>query len=399
MDGVAEDLSLPAGWSPSELAELEALHASVDDDDPGATSHWRCLRCHSSHWSLVAPASYTCDRCGHDEFYNARAPTRHETGDGVWMFVPKADASPAEVPPSNSSWRPAAECSDSVQGEKDRDDPAEASPSSVYEWPSVDLDPEKASSTSSRRRRKNKTTVQADDQDPTKQSSPISPSAKQKPKLNMSPKAKTGTSSSELVDALRQLLDERRADSASDKSWNSRKGPAPGLKWRGGSPPQPPKWQYQSTDLRAYAKYERRVQVWQMQIQHYLTGAEAALMLFSSLSGEPEAEAEHMDLEKVNAKDGVSYILSCLKGPLEQKLLYQKRMLLSNYEGISRQGHETIRQFINRYKRVERDLQSVGISSAAMYDSESRGNRLLERCRLDPQLQRLVDWCTKQFTI
>ena len=297
---------------------------------------------------------------------------------------------PAEVPQSDSPWRPAAECSDSVQGEKERDDPAEASPSSVYEWPSVDLDPEKASSTSSRRRRKNKTTVQADDQDPTKQSSPISPSAKQKPKLNMSPKAKTGTSSSELVDALRQLLDERRADSASDKSWNSRKGPAPGLKWRGGSPPQPPKWQYQSTDLRAYAKYERRVQVWQMQIQHYLTGAEAALMLFSSLSGEPEAEAEHMDLEKVNAKDGVSYILSCLKGPLEQKLLYQKRMLLSNYEGISRQGHETIRQFINRYKRVERDLQSVGISSAAMYDSESRGNRLLERCRLDPQLQRLV---------
>ena len=171
----AEDLSLPAGWSPSELAELEALHASVDDDDPGATSHWRCLRCHSSHWSLVAPASYTCDSCGHDEFYNAHAPTRHETGDGVWMFVPKADVVPAEVPQSDSPWRPAAECSDSVQGEKERDDPAEASPSSVYEWPSVDLDPEKASSTSSRRRRKNKTTVQADDQDPTKQSSPISP--------------------------------------------------------------------------------------------------------------------------------------------------------------------------------------------------------------------------------
>ena len=108
-----------------------------------------------------------------------------------------------------------------------------------------------------------------------------------------------------------------------------------------------------------------------MQVQHYLTGAEAGLMLFSSLTGEPEAEAEHMELDKVNAKDGVSYILGCLKGPLEQKLLYQKRMLLSNYESITRQGHESIRQFINRYKRVERDLQTVGISSAAMYSTAS----------------------------
>ncbi|CAK9103046.1 unnamed protein product [Durusdinium trenchii] len=89
-------------------------------------------------------------------------------------------------------------------------------------------------------------------------------------------------------------------------------------------------------------------------------------------------EAEHMDLEKINAKDGVAYILSCVKGPLEQKLLYQKRMLLSNYENIAQQGH------------VERDLQSVGISSAAMYDAESRGNCILERCKLDPSLQRLV---------
>lgn len=45
---------------------------------------------------------------------------------------------------------------------------------------------------------------------------------------------------------------------------------------------------------------------------------------------------------------------------------------------------------INRRKPAELDLQSVGISSAAVYDSESRGDRLLERCRLDPQLQRLV---------
>ena len=113
-------------------------------------------------------------------------------------------------------------------------------------------------------------------------------------------------------------------------------------------------------------------------------------MLFSSLTGEAEAESEHMELSRVNDKNGVDYILSCLKGPLEQKVLYQKRALLANYEVVARTANETIRQYINRYKRIERDLQAVGIQTGAMYDSESRGNRILERCKLEPSLARLV---------
>ena len=113
-------------------------------------------------------------------------------------------------------------------------------------------------------------------------------------------------------------------------------------------------------------------------------------MLFSSLTGEAEAESEHMELSRVNDKNGVDYILSCLKGPLEHKVLYQKRALLANYEVVARTANETIRQYINRYKRIERDLQAVGIQTGAMYDSESRGNRILERCKLEPSLARLV---------
>lgn len=71
-------------------------------------------------------------------------------------------------------------------------------------------------------------------------------------------------------------------------------------------------------------------------MQNQLTGAEAGLMLFASLTGEAEAESEHMSLAKVNSKEGVEYIISCLKGPLEQKVLYQKRSLLAAYETVAR---------------------------------------------------------------
>ncbi|CAK9008588.1 unnamed protein product [Durusdinium trenchii] len=140
---------------------------------------------------------------------------------------------------------------------------------------------------------------------------------------------------SELLKVMKQLLEERKNDKSSQSSWDTRKGPSPGIKWKGGTPPNPPKWNYSSSDLRAFSKFER----------------------------EAEAESEHMELSRVNDKNGVDYILSCLKGPLEQKVLYQKRALLANYEVVARTANETIRQYINRYKRIERDLQAVGIQT------------------------------------
>jgi hypothetical protein len=114
------------------------------------------------------------------------------------------------------------------------------------------------------------------------------------------------------------------------------------------------------------------------------------LALYVSLTGEAESEAEHFDLKKVNSKDGVKYILDELRGPLQQRILFQKRKLLSDFETVKRTAHETVRQYLNRYRRIERDLDNVGIQSSAMYDAESRGNRVLERCLLSPELQRLV---------
>ncbi|CAE7834550.1 RE1 [Symbiodinium sp. CCMP2592] len=139
----------------------------------------------------------------------------------------------------------------------------------------------------------------------------------------------------------------------------TRMGPEKGVKFRGGAPPQPPLWKYESHDLRAFAKWSRKVEIWQVQVAHYMTSKEAALLLYTSLTGEAEAEMEHVKF-------------------------------LADYEQISRYPGEGLRSFSNRYRRIERSLEALGVSICGMHDSESRGNRLLERARLSAADQRLI---------
>ena len=162
----------------------------------------------------------------------------------------------------------------------------------------------------------------------------------------------------------------KKSGDSSAASWNSRQGPEKHVKWRGGTPPSPP--------------------AWKPQIKPYMCDADAALMLMTSLSGEAELEVEHLDLKRVHHKDGTRYILDVLREPLQQKQLFQKRNLLSSYETVSRHQGESLRQFINRCRRIEKDLEAIGITTASMYDSESKGSRLLERANLAPDMQRLV---------
>ena len=63
----------------------------------------------------------------------------------------------------------------------------------------------------------------------------------------------------------------------------------------------PPKWIYQQSDLRAFAKYERKVRTWELQAKSIMTAAEMGLALYTSLQG--EAEAEHLELSKINHKN------------------------------------------------------------------------------------------------
>ena len=167
-------------------------------------------------------------------------------------------------------------------------------------------------------------------------------------------------------------------------------GPERGVKWRGGAPPAPPKWSYEKEDLRAFAKYERKVRLWEIQVEPYMSKREASLQLYNALSGEPEQELEHAPLERINSSQGINYILEQLRGPMSQRLVYQKRRFLSDFENINRFPGEHLRAYVNRYRRTERNLQAVDINVTAMYDGDARGSRLLDRARLSPQDQRLV---------
>ena len=66
----------------------------------------------------------------------------------------------------------------------------------------------------------------------------------------------------ELLQVMRQLLSEQNRSNKSDASWNSRRGPEKGVRWRGGTPPAPPAWKGSSSDLRAFARWERRIEIW-----------------------------------------------------------------------------------------------------------------------------------------
>ena len=149
----------------------------------------------------------------------------------------------------------------------------------------------------------------------------------------------------QLVTALNSLNKhkDKKGNQSGTASWDSRQGPAPGVRYRSGMPPQPPKWSYRPDDLRSFARWQRKVEVWTMQVYNYLSKREAALLLYTSLTGEAEELLETATLERINHADGIDYIVSFLKPNLDTKLVYQKRKLLGDFESIVRQPSESIR--------------------------------------------------------
>jgi len=168
------------------------------------------------------------------------------------------------------------------------------------------------------------------------------------------------------------------------------KGPGPGIKFRGGAPPAAPVWRYQSNDVRAYEKYERKVRMWQLQVKQYMSAAEAGLALYSSLQGEAEQQLEFVELDMIFHKGGVDFILEQLKNAFQQKTVYVKRHHLHEYENMARYPQESIRAYTNRYKRVEAALKAIGVDISLTYDAEARGSRLLDRARLSGEQQRMI---------
>ncbi|CAE7766941.1 unnamed protein product [Symbiodinium sp. CCMP2592] len=353
---------------------------------------WVCKQCASTDcaWDRWRD-NWFCLQCGSSELYDANQPATLETEQGVWTYRPHRTGSAAASPSSSVSSvsplrrgkgrgtqrRHPGDPSDSGDGDEGR---AES------EAPTNDpvVTPSSASSVTGKSEARANDYLSRRQRRAQRAQSLRTPQAAQ----TDAEEDRQPVGDSSVLRGLRQAL--RNKSHSDTDSWNSKKGPERGIKWRGGAPPPPPKWTYAKDDLRAFTKFERKVSIWQIQVKPYMSEAESALALYCSLTGEAEEELEHIDIKKLNSKDGVTFLLNQLRGPLQAKEIYLKRKYLSDYETIGRLPAEGIRTYVNRYHRAEKALMSIGIDVGLTYDAESRGSRLLDRAKLSSEQQRMI---------
>ena len=365
----------------SETDEVPSLTHSTPfdsaDTGPRSSPIGTCVECKNTNWNWMA-AGWRCSRCGCEKFYDACHYGDSNDSGGTWIFVPHEAAD-----------------HDRHSMERKPDDPG--APSSVGERAESEamtqdptVDPDTLRPLSRRQRKAHRRAAEERAQ--------LNSATSPNPKTLLTslpqtaPKASSNTSNAWRDDMLRGLNQAVADKHDKDKDWTIQKGPSPGVKYRGGggTPPSPPLWTYGRDDLRAFQKWARKLEVWRVQIASYLPPNEAAMMLYVSLKGEAEEELEWCDIAQINHANGIDNIIEALKQPLMTKSIYLKRRYLHEYEYVQRYANESIRSFCNRYGRIERSLKSVDINVGGMYDSESRGSRLLERMRLGLEQQRLI---------
>ena len=375
-----------SGCDTSLLSEEPPALSPIDQSDDGRP-RWQCAVCNSQKWRWMA-GGYRCEDCGHDRFYDANQST------GRWVFVPHGSPIP--------------HLGDSLAGNDQKlGDPGPSRPPSsagggerqaeselATTDPSVDPDTMFPMSRRQRRAARRldatgcgvKTGAGHNDNNQQSGLGAINNGLSLGGQQQLDRQTSGGNQwRDDMLKGLNTLATKKK-----DDDWNLKKGPSPGVKYRGGTPPAPPSWSYAKDDLRAFQKWERKVEIWKIQVATYLPPNEAAMLLYCSLKGEAEEELEWCDVKMINNDNGVQYIIDSLRQPLMTRAVYLKRRYLHEFEYIQRGANETIRAFCNRYNRVERSLHSVGIDVQGMYDSESRGSRLLERLRLGLDQQRLI---------
>ena len=333
---------------------------------------WKCLACDSAScaWSF---GEWVCSACGKKEFYQTNKPAKKLTQEGTWMFMPFSAAT-QEVPTGPGRSRRRRRQRRGFDPEPDGSHRAETAESENLTNDPI-VDPELPPP-------------------PQRQDSRVLPQHQGQGQSRALPPGRgaqgggSGTASSsedKLLSALRRLVSTKKED-----DWSAAAGPERGVRWRGGQIPQPPLWKYDRDDVRAYSKFVKKVSIWQLQASPYVSPKEMSLLLYNSLQGEAEQELEHTAIEDIHHEDGVQVILQALKAPMEQKIVYQKRRFLHEFEVLRRFGGETMRAYVNRFRRSQRLLKSVGIDITHTYDSESLGARLLDRSGLSQEAQRLL---------
>ena len=384
------------GWVPMYGESFETPMVDGYADHPGAPAAdpiqrpyepnveqaplqtWRCLGCDSgdSRWSFHG---WMCNSCGGKEFYRTSSPAKKSNEQGTWMFLPFGQTA-GSMPRSSRrrrKRRPA---------DPDGSDFGERAAES--ETPTVDpvVDPDLPHGPQERAGERVRPGPQArfgrDLQEP---------HGNQPRHLrDLRQSSATPSTDDQLLKALRSLVSKKEED------WSSQAGPSKGVRWRGGAAPQPPQWRYDRDDLRAYSKFVKKIEIWKLQVAPFMSKKEMALSLYNSLQGEAEQELEHTPIEEFYTEDGVDKIVEALRSPMEQKIVYQKRKYLAEFENVRRYSGETMRSYVNRFRRTQRCLRSVGVDVSLTYDAESMGARLLDRSGLSQEGQRLILVGTQQ---
>ena len=416
-DSFGDEAASHSAWEPDlrTWRQIQGELATPSRTTPLPTSTaaagWHCCGCDSDQAVFVSDGVWECLACSGRDFYRPDRMHRRQTSSGTWLYIPASAQGPdadgttsSSTSSSTSGATPAprlsrrqrralrtragpppdseghfSETGERAESERFTDDPV--------------VDPDRIDFGIPRRRGVARGLPLRRDPPQRDGNAPVLPQH-QRGKLGgratETARPRKPLSQGEEPEHLAYLGSAALKDSSPTPSWNSRMGPERHVKWRGGTPPSPPVWRYDRDDLRAFAKWTRKVRIWEVQIAPYMPKKEASLLLYNSLSGELEAELEHAPLERINSSEGIEYIISSLQAPMEQKAVFQKRRYLADFEQIGRYANESMRSYVNRYKRAERNLGAVGVEVSAMYDSDARGNRLLERAKLGANDQRLI---------
>eukprot|EP00434_Breviolum_minutum_P010232 symbB.v1.2.009030.t1/scaffold568.1/size186168/6 len=338
-----------------------------EQSEPNESWTWRCLACDAVESSWQG-SMWVCSQCGSTDFYKTNSAAKKMNDHGTWMYLPFDSPEQGRDTRRRRRRRQGGPPGGSPHGSE------RAESEKLTHDPCVDPDlppgprghPEGQRGASRGHQ----------------------PPSRRDQHSGLSQGASRGAASTEdqLLQALRKLVVPKR----DEEEWQSAAGPQKGVRWRGGQIPQPPLWRYDREDVRAYTKYCKKVAIWQLQAAPYVSPKEMSLLLYNSLQGEAEQELEHTSIEEIHRDDGVQVILQALKAPMEQKVVYQKRRFLHEFEVLRRFSGENMRAYINRFRRSQRLLKSVGIDISHTYDSESLGARLLDRCGLSQEAQRMI---------
>ena len=370
-------------------------------DDPHGPL-WLCSDCNHPDFRCMH-GIWKCAKCGCSRFYDAHGGG-DPTSNGSWTYVQSRECNPGDKPGGSHGSDKKKQKPD-FPGDRDGEagegrNREQAESETMTNDPVIDPDSLRPLSRRQRKAVRNSPQAPQDRAQPRYQAPqgpkvPPPPNVPrpaelpgQAPQWNPQEKSQRRPSDQWRDDMLQNLSKAMTRDKNSD--WNNKKGPQPGVKYRGGAPPPPPAWSYSRDDLRAFQKWERKLQVWRVQIASYLPPNEAAMMLYVSLKGEAEEELEYCSLDSINNDKGIDFILESLRKPLMTRSIYLKRRYLHEYENIQRLSNESIKAYCNRYHRTERSLESIGINVGSMYDSEARGSRLLDRMRVSLEQQRLI---------